>query len=69
MAKRSPIRSLTGRARRAQLDGYLARVVDRDFDEWARSFVVHQRKVYSGDAASFLRLHPTSRDRAAAAWA
>jgi len=39
--------------------------VDRDFDEWARSFVVHQRKVYSGDAASFLRLHPTTRDRAA----
>jgi len=27
------IRALTGRARRAQLDGYLARVVDRDFEE------------------------------------
>ncbi len=27
------IRALTGRARRAQLDGYLARVVDRDFPE------------------------------------
>lgn len=27
------IRPLTGRARRAQLDGYLARVVDRDFEE------------------------------------
>lgn len=31
------IRPLTGRARRAQLDGYLARVVDRDFEEVGHS--------------------------------
>lgn len=31
------IRALTGRARRAQLDGYLARVVDRDFPEQGQS--------------------------------
>ena len=31
------IRTLAGRARRAQLDGYLARVVDRDFEEVGQS--------------------------------
>jgi uncharacterized protein len=31
------IRSLSGRARRAQLDSYLARVVDRDFEEVGQS--------------------------------
>lgn len=31
------IRPLAGRARRAQLDGYLARVVDRDFEEVGQS--------------------------------
>jgi predicted AAA+ superfamily ATPase len=31
------IRPLAGRARRAQLDGYLARVADRDFEEMGRS--------------------------------
>lgn len=39
--------------------------IDRNFDEWERSFVVHQRKVYAGDFESFERLHPTTRDRAA----
>lgn len=31
------IRALTGRARRAQLDGYLARVLDRDYEEAGQS--------------------------------
>lgn len=30
------IRPLPSRARRAQLEGYIARIVDRDFDEWGR---------------------------------
>ena len=59
------IRSLTGRARRRQLDGYLDRIVERDFDDSATTFAMRARCA-AGSRRTRRQARPRPRTRSSA---